>query len=140
MIKPCPVDGASSRRMAAVRHSGTEPELAVRRMLDELGFAYEVDVRGVPGTPDILAGRTLPVFVHGCFWHRHKGCAAASMPKRNSEYWTQKFADNVQRDRRVLRDLRHTGYRPLVVWQCETRMPTKLKTRLKRWLHKNLTR
>jgi len=59
------------------------------------------------------------VFVHGCYWHRHTGCKAASVPKSNTEFWTGKFAENTERDRRVQESLVQIGWRVLIVWQCE---------------------
>ena len=72
------------------------------------------------------------MFVHGCFWHAHRGCAKATVPKRNRSFWLQKFTDNRKRDLRVVRALRTKGYRALVIWQCEAENPSKLETHLRR--------
>ena len=63
----------------------------------------------------------LAVFVHGCFWHRHDGCRYAYTPKSRVEFWTEKFAQNVERDRRNEEALRKLGWRVLVIWECITR-------------------
>jgi DNA mismatch endonuclease (patch repair protein) len=59
------------------------------------------------------------VFVHGCFWHRHRGCRLAYTPKSRLAFWLKKFSDNVTRDRKVQRELRRLGWQSLVVWECE---------------------
>ena len=41
------------------------------------------------------------------------------MPKSNVDFWTRKFAENVQRDRRTEEQLAAMGWRVMVVWQCE---------------------
>lgn len=44
------------------------------------------------------------------------------MPASRVDYWSDKFARNVARDRRVRRQLRRLGWRVLVVWECQTRL------------------
>jgi DNA mismatch endonuclease (patch repair protein) len=74
------------------------------------------------------------VFVHGCFWHRHKNCRDNSNPSTNSAFWQAKFKRNVDRDERNKKDLRELGWRVIVVWECETRNLEKLERRLRRLL------
>ena len=117
-------DELTSRKMRAVRQAGTSPEIAVRTALESLGIEFDTNVRGAPGSPDIwLTKYSIPIFVHGCFWHRHEGCAKATTPKRNGEFWLAKFQKNKERDARVIRQLEATGHAPIVVWQCETTTP-----------------
>lgn len=113
--------------MARVRREHTAPELVVRRLLYRLGYRYRLHRRDLPGTPDVcFPGRKKAVFVHGCFWHRHPGCRRASTPKTRTSFWSEKFAQNVARDRRELAELRRLGWHALVVWECETENPTEL--------------
>jgi DNA mismatch endonuclease (patch repair protein) len=123
-----------SALFSRVRQKGTTPEMIVQEMLQRLGHAHSTNVRGIPGSPDIVASdHTLAVFVHGCYWHRHPGCRATTTPKRNAEFWLDKFATNVQRDRRKARELKKLGYRVMTVWECQTKTETK-RTRLERRL------
>jgi DNA mismatch endonuclease, patch repair protein len=111
--------------MQSVRRRGTKPELCVRRVLSDLKIRYRVNVRGLPGSPDIAnAARHFAIFVHGCFWHRHPGCRHASTPATNGAFWEAKFEANVRRDRRKKRVLREMGYRVLVVWECQASDPS----------------
>lgn len=109
-----------SANMAAIPSRNTGPEINVRRILHDLGVGYRLHDRELPGRPDIvMKGRRRAIFVHGCFWHRHRGCKYAYEPKSRQEFWQTKFAGNVERDRLVLRRLRLKGWRVLVIWECE---------------------
>lgn len=112
-------DAVTSRRMAGIRQHGTAAEIAVRLQLSKLGLSYRLENRDLPGSPD-LANRKKrwAVFVHGCFWHRHAGCHRATTPKRNREFWLNKFAANRRRDRARTRELRELGYTVVVLWEC----------------------
>lgn len=109
--------------MSRVRGENTTPELTVRKYLHALGFRYRLHDRNLPGKPDIVLPkyRTV-VFVHGCFWHRHRGCRYASMPKSNVKFWKGKFELNVARDKRNAAALRKAGWRCLTIWGCEAKL------------------
>jgi len=112
---------ARTANMAAVGSANTGPELRVRKALHAAGFRYALHRRDLPGRPDIVMPRLgVVIFVHGCFWHRHKGCKAASTPTSNTEFWNAKFEVNVARDQRNARDLQALGWRVIVVWECRT--------------------
>lgn len=65
---------ARSERMSLIRSADTAPELVVRRVVHALGFRYRLHVKTLPGKPDLVFPRLRKViFVHGRFWHRHKG-------------------------------------------------------------------
>ncbi len=114
------VDPATSARLGKIRQRDTKPELAVRKALHELGLRLRVNSRDLPGSPDV-ANRTKKwaVFVHGCFWHAHEGCAKATVPRRNREFWLEKFQANRERDARAVGLLEQRGYRVVTVWECE---------------------
>jgi DNA mismatch endonuclease (patch repair protein) len=120
--------------MSKVRQHGTGPELAVRALLRDLGRPFRTNGKGLPGSPDIYSvGGKRALFVHGCFWHRHPGCRAATTPTRNRRFWLAKFLANVARDDHNIRRLRRLGYRVMTVWECQLKSPAKL-VRLKRRL------
>lgn len=121
--------------MARIGSKDTQPELTVRRLLTEMGLRYRLHRRDLPGKPDIVFGpRRLVLFVHGCFWHRHRGCRMASMPSANAAFWQTKFDANMARDRRNTAALKRAGWRVAVIWECETRQPERLARRLQRLL------
>lgn len=123
--------------MALVRGRDTRPELAVRRALSRLGYRYRLHPRGVPGRPDIVLPRLRSVvLVHGCFWHRHRGCSRTRVPKTHVAFWTRKFAENVTRDRSVRARLASAGWRSLVIWECVSESAQVLDARLVAFLER----
>lgn len=113
-------DPTRRRIMRAVGRTNTSVEMAVRRELFARGYRYQVNVRSLPGSPDLLfARRRVAIFVNGCFWHQHQGCRLATIPKTRTEFWQNKFEDNRRRDRRNRRALEQAGWRVIDVWQCE---------------------
>ncbi len=87
-------------------------------------------------TPDIvLTKHRVAVFVHGCFWHRHRGCKNCTTPTHRREWWLAKLNGNAARDKLHQRALRKLGWRPIVIWECQTEKPKTLE-RLRRKLTK----
>ena len=104
--------------MRAVHSEDTKPEVVVRRALFRAGLRYRLHRRDLPGTPDIYVLRyNAVIFVNGCFWHQH-GCKFTSRPKTRSEFWNNKFDNNVARDVKTLQQLSNEGFRVAVVWEC----------------------
>jgi DNA mismatch endonuclease, patch repair protein len=70
------------------------------------------------------------IFVHGCFWHRHKDCRFAYTPKTRPDFWLKKLESNAIRDQQVKADLEQLDWRVITVWECELREPDQLAGRL----------
>ena len=113
-----------SRLMAKIKGKNTAPERAVRSLLHRAGYRFRIHVRGLPGTPDVVLPKyRAVVFIHGCFWHRHRNCKIATMPQSHKKFWSEKFARNVANDARHRRKLRRLGWRVVTVWSCQLRHP-----------------
>lgn len=111
-----------SRMMAGIRGRDTKPELLVRRHLHSAGLRFRLFRKDLPGRPDVVLPRwNAVVFVHGCFWHGHKGCALFRVPKTRTEFWTDKIARNAQRDEAVIQRLLGEKWRVAIVWECALR-------------------
>ncbi len=124
-----------SRNMARIRGKDTKPELLVRSLLHGMGYRFRLHRKDLPGKPDIVLPKyESVVLVHGCFWHRHKGCQYAYMPKTRVSFWKKKFKENIDRDKNNLSQLEELGWNVLTVWECETRDLQKLKDRLQAFL------
>ena len=127
-----------SQRMARIRAKDTGPERRVRSLLTALGFRYRLHYSKLPGRPDIaFPGRRKVIWVHGCFWHRHPGCALARLPKSRLDFWKPKLEGNRNRDLRNEADVRAAGWDTLVVWECELSDELALVTRLRSFLDGN---
>ena len=125
-----------SAQMALVRAKNTRPELAVRRLIHSLGYRYRLHGKGLPGKPDLVfTSRGAIIFVHGCFWHRHSGCALARLPKSRLEFWAAKLNANRIRDQQNERKLRALGWRVMVIWECQIANVERLAARVGRFLN-----
>jgi DNA mismatch endonuclease (patch repair protein) len=117
--------------MAAVHSKNTKPEMVVRKLVFGMGYRYRLHSASLPGKPDLVfPGRNKVIFVHGCFWHRHKGCRYAASPKTRVDFWEAKFDANVARDKRTNRELKKLGWSVLTVWQCQLKKPDRLARKL----------
>lgn len=117
--------------MSRIRPKNTTPEMKVRSELHRRGFRFRVNVRKLPGCPDIVLPKYRTViFVHGCFWHRHAGCKYAYLPKTRREFWDKKFRDNVDRDELNKIRLEESGWRTIIIWECEIKKSNELLCRI----------
>lgn len=108
--------------MAAVKGKDTKPEMIVRKYLFSRGLRFRVQVRKLPGTPDIVLPKyKTAIFVNGCFWHGHEGCKYFRLPKSNVEFWKEKIERNIERDKESMQALFDLGWKVVRVWECELR-------------------
>jgi DNA mismatch endonuclease, patch repair protein len=122
--------------MSRVKGRDTKPEVLVRSFVHRMGYRFRVHRRELPGNPDIVLARYKKViFVHGCFWHGHKGCPRSRRPTTNENFWNNKLNGNIKRDRLNCRELRRIGWKVLVVWECETKASELLLGKLERFLY-----
>ena len=123
--------------MSSIRGKDTKPEISIRHALHRRGFRYRLHVPNLPGTPDLVFRRYKAVcFVHGCFWHHHEGCKLATMPSTRTDYWSEKFEKNAERDKRAKSLLLEQGWRVAILWECalvRDRFEVTLET-LETWL------
>jgi DNA mismatch endonuclease (patch repair protein) len=110
-----------SEIMSRIRSRDTLPEITVRSLAHRLGFRFRLHRRDLPGTPDLVFPRLRAVlFVHGCFWHGHRQCRRAFVPRTRTDYWLEKLSRNRIRDEEAVQLLRKAGWRVMIVWECET--------------------
>ena len=126
--------------MAAIHSKGTKPEMIVRRWLWSHGYRYRLNVKSVPGKPDIVMRRfRTAIFVNGCFWHGHLVASlpneslefsveslesvvsseCCKIPTTNREFWVKKICRNMERDQENYRILQENGWYCIVVWECQ---------------------
>ena len=121
--------------MARVRAKDSRPELTVRKLVFSLGYRYRLHARDLPGCPDLVfRPRRKVIFVHGCFWHRHRDCGLARMPKSRPEFWGPKLEGNRERDDRNRKAIAREGWKELTIWECELRNAEGLKRVVRRFL------
>ena len=124
-----------SQIMARVKGSDTRPEVLVRSLVHRMGFRFRLHRRDMPGCPDlVLKKHRKIIFVHGCFWHGHKGCRRSARPSTITKFWNRKLSGNMERDKRNQETLRKDGWKVLVIWECETKDQEKLNEILRDFL------
>lgn len=125
--------------MSRVLGKDTTPELRVRKTARALGLKFRLHPKNLAGTPDLVfPEQRLVVFVHGCFWHRHAGCKKAGIPKSKKKFWIKKFEQNVKRDRRNFRSLRSAGWMVATIWECQTKAPNQLLSKLSKTIKRSV--
>lgn len=111
-----------SYNMSMIKSKNTTPEIMVRKYLFHHGFRYRLNVKNLPGKPDIVLPKYRTViFVNGCFWHGHKNCSGFVLPKSNTEWWERKINNTKVRDEKVYQLLRDSGWKVFVIWACQLR-------------------
>ena len=121
--------------MSRVTSKNTSPEKIVRSLLHGMGYRFRLHRKDLPGCPDIVLPKYgCVIFVHGCFWHRHKGCKKTRTPKSNVNFSENKFRKNILGDKRHKEKLESQGWKVLVVWECEVDDTKKLCQKMKSFL------
>lgn len=121
--------------MSSVKQRHTKPEITVRKLLHRLGYRFRLHSKKLPGTPDIVLPKYKAViFVHGCFWHQHESCRKARRPTSNVEFWNEKLNRNIERDKRKESELKKSGWKVSIIWDCEMKDENFLIKKIKKFL------
>jgi DNA mismatch endonuclease (patch repair protein) len=122
-----------SKVMRAVKGRDTGPELCVRRAVYSLGYRYRIGDPRLGGRPDLVfRSRKKVIFVHGCFWHVHKGCALSHIPK--ASFWRTKLEGNKKRDGKTIQTLKRDGWKSLILWECELKQSENVRRKIAAFL------
>lgn len=121
-----PRDAAITHKiMSSVKSRDTRPELTLRRSLWARGLRYRVNVKKLPGKPDIVFTKAkVAVFCDGDYWHGHNW-AVRGLPSledelgRYSPYWRDKILGNIARDKENTTRLESEGWTVLRIWESE---------------------
>lgn len=109
-----------SYNMSRIRSKNSKPEIILRKHLFSKGYRYRINVKSLPGSPDIVIKKyKTAIFVHGCFWHLHQGCKYFKYPSTNPEWWKDKLIKNKERDERKIKELQSNSWNVIVIWECE---------------------
>lgn len=109
-----------SWNMSQIRNRDTKIEIKVRTFLFSKGFRFRKNDKRYPGKPDVVLPKYKTIiFVNGCFWHQHKGCKNATIPKTRTEFWKNKLINNVRSDAKNIQLLKETGWNVITIWECE---------------------
>lgn len=118
-----------SFNMSRIRAKDTKPELLIRKYLFSKGFRYRVNVKKLPGKPDIVLPKYKTViFIHGCFWHGHENCKIAHLPQTRTDYWEAKIQKNIARDFTNHEKLKKAGWNIMTIWECQLKPKIRQQT------------
>jgi DNA mismatch endonuclease, patch repair protein len=118
-----------SYNMSRIRNKDTKPEIIVRKFLFSRGLRYRLHRKDLPGKPDLVFPKFKKVvFIHGCFWHGHKGCKYFIPPKTRPEWWLEKINGNIKRDSSNILQLKKQGWKVIIVWECRLKSDKRYKT------------
>lgn len=109
-----------SYNMKMIKGFNTRPEILVRKYLFSRGFRFRINVKNLPGKPDIVLKKygTI-IFINGCFWHGHKNCKYFVTPKTRTEWWLEKIYKNILNDKKSYALLKKKGWNILIIWECQ---------------------
>ncbi len=106
--------------MSRIKGKDTKMEVRVRKYLFSKGYRFRKNDKRYPGKPDIVLPKyKTVVFINGCFWHMHKNCKQARLPKSNVDFWKEKLERNVANDLKHENEIRDMGWIPITLWECE---------------------
>jgi len=109
--------------MSRIKGKNTKPEIRVRKFLFSSGLRYRLYDKNLSGKPDLVLPKYKTViFVHGCFWHGHKGCKYYVIPKTRTKWWKEKIDINIKRDINTTNKLKSEGWKVIVIWECELKI------------------
>jgi DNA mismatch endonuclease, patch repair protein len=109
-----------SYNMSQIKSKNTKPEMLVRKFLFSKGLRFRIHDKKLPGKPDIVLKKyNTVIFIHGCFWHGHKGCKYFVVPKTRTEWWLEKINKNALNDAKNSEELIRNGWNTLTIWECE---------------------
>lgn len=118
-----------SYNMSQVKSKDTKPEILVRKFLFANGLRFRLYDKKLPGKPDIVLPKYKSVvFIQGCFWHGHKNCQYATIPKTKTEFWLNKIDGNIKRDKINVDKLIEDGWNVLQVFTCDLKKDKREQT------------
>lgn len=118
-----------SYNMSRIKGKNTKPEILVRKFLFSNGIRYRLHDKRFPGKPDLVFPKYKTVlFIHGCFWHGHKGCKYYVVPKTRTDWWLNKINGNIKKDAKNTALLKKEDWKVVTVWECDLKADKKEKT------------
>lgn len=111
--------------MSSIPSKNTRPEITLRKALWHKNYRFRANYKQLPGKPDIVFTKQMVVvFCDGDFWHGHnwaiRGLKSLGEELSGySEYWKKKILQNIERDKKINKDLESLGWRVLRIWESD---------------------
>ena len=108
------------KNMQNIRSKDTLTEKRIASELRRRRIYFTKNVKSIIGKPDFVFRRKkVVVFVDSDFWHCHP--KRFIMPQSNTDYWKLRIECNKNRDKRVTRELRRSGWKVIRVWEYDVK-------------------
>ena len=107
------------KNMRHIQSRDTEIERLLRKALWDRGYRYRKNYKKLPGKPDIVILKYKIAifcdseFFHGKDWNKQKERIKKC---NNSQYWVNKIANNIDRDKKIDKKLALLGWKVLRFW------------------------
>lgn len=113
------VSERTRRNMQNIRSTDTSVEVLLRKRLWHDGYRYRKNYKKLPGSPDIAITKYKIAlfcdseFFHGKDWDKLKVRLECG---KNPQYWIRHIEENMERDRRVDRELAQLDWTVIRFW------------------------
>jgi len=108
------------RNMQAIRSENTKIEILLGKAIWKAGHRYRKNDKLVLGKPDFTFKRyKLAVFCDSEFWHGKNWKNQQKRIGTNKKFWITKIQNNINRDKRVNRELKKQGWIVLRFWETD---------------------
>lgn len=109
-----------SFNMSRIKSKGTRIEKILSSALRKAKIRFKQQVPLI-GKPDfVVAERKVVVFCDSAFWHGYKGMETSRHDfKRNRIFWKAKISKNIERDKKVNKELRYNGWKVVRFWDFQ---------------------
>jgi DNA mismatch endonuclease (patch repair protein) len=130
--------------MSAIKSKNTSPEILLGGAMWRLGLRYKKHYK-IEGKPDfIFVTAKIAVFCDGDFWHGNnwkiRGLKSLEEElSRYSDFWVKKIRNNIERDKRINRNLRKKHWTVIRLWESDIkRSPDKCAIKVSKKIKKTL--
>jgi DNA mismatch endonuclease, patch repair protein len=107
--------------MSQVRGKNTSIEILMGKALWAKGLRYRKQYKKLYGTPDfVLVKHKVAIFCDSAFWHGYKNMKTKIHKfKSNKTFWKNKITENIERDKKINKELKKQGWIVLRFWDFE---------------------
>lgn len=122
------VSERTRRNMQNIRSTDTSVEVLLRKRLWHDGYRYRKNYKKLPGSPDIAITKYKIAlfcdseFFHGKDWDKLKVRLECG---KNPQYWIRHIEENMERDRRVDRELAQLDWTVIRFWSNDIKKDLK---------------
>ena len=113
------VSEKTRKNMQKIRSKDTSIEVVLRKRLWHGGYRYRKNYKKLPGSPDIaITKHKIAVFCDSEFFHGKEWDRLKTRLERgkNPQYWIRHIEENMERDRRVDKELEALDWTVIRFW------------------------